>query len=251
MRHVRSFGVVLGAALFALVGGVGCDNKGKAASGAAPKPTADKPAPTGSGVIQGVVKLAGAQPAPEPWGGTSSSDCRTLHPETIQLVNVTDGKLADAFIYVKAGLPEGYHEAPAKALVVDQKGCEFTPRVFGLVAGQPIEFGNSDAFMHNVKSPEFNQGLATRGAKMQLKLNEEGVMVPIRCDVHPWMRAYAGVLSHPHFDVSKADGTYKITGLVDGQYTVAVWHEKLGPQEHPVKVAGATPATLDIELRPK
>jgi hypothetical protein len=86
---------------------------------------------------------------------------------------------------------------------------------------------------------------------MTLKLQEEGVMVPIRCDVHPWMRAHAGVLSHPYFAVSAADGSYKIAGLVDGEYTVAVWHEKLGPQEQKVKVAGATPAALDFELRPK
>jgi hypothetical protein len=119
------------------------------------------------------------------------------------------------------------------------------------VAGQPIEFGNSDAFMHNVKSPEFNQGLANRGVKMQLKLQEEGVMVPVRCDVHPWMRAYAGVMSHPYFDTTKADGSFKIAGLVDGEYTVAVWHEKLGPVEQKVKVAAAAPATLDFEMRPK
>lgn len=252
MHNAQRFGVVLIAALLAAIGGAGCNNdKGKGSSGAAPKPTSDKPAPTGSGVIQGTVKFAGDVPAPEPWGGTSSSDCRALHDGTIQLVKVKDGKLEDAFVYVKAGLPEGYHPTPGKPVTVDQKACEFTPRVFGLVAGQPIEFGNSDAFMHNVKSPEFNQGLATRGVKMQLKLQEEGVMVPVRCDVHPWMRAYAGVMSHPYFDTSKADGSFKIAGLVDGEYTVAVWHEKLGTLEQKVKVAAAAPAALDFEMRPK
>lgn len=252
MRNGQRFGLILSTILLAALAASGCNNdKGKTGSGVAPKPTSDKPAPTGSGVIQGTVKFAGAVPAPEDWGGTSSSDCRALHPGTIQLVKVQDGKLEDAFVYVKAGLPEGYYPTPEKAVVVDQKGCEFMPRVFGLVAGQPIEFGNSDAFMHNVKSPEFNQGLATKGVKMQLKLQEEGVMVPIRCDVHPWMRAYVGVLSHPYFDVSKADGSFKITGLVDGEYTVAVWHEKLGTLEQKVKVAGATPAALDFEMRPK
>jgi plastocyanin len=250
MRHGLRFGLVLSTILLATLAGAGCNNdKGK--GGAAPKPTSDKPAPTGSGVIQGTVSFAGSAPAPEPWGGTSSSDCRSLHEGTIQLVKVQDGKLEEAFVYVKAGLPEGSHPTPDKAVVVDQKGCEFVPRVFGLVAGQPIEFGNSDAFMHNVKSPEFNQGLATRGVKMQLKLNEEGVMVPVRCDVHPWMRAYAGVMSHPYFDVSKADGSFKIAGLVDGEYTVAVWHEKLGTLEQKVTVAGATPAALNFEMRPK
>lgn len=250
MRYERSFGVLLGAVLLTLAVGAGCNNK-KTGGDAAAKPKPEKPAPTGSGVIQGVVKFTGDAPPPEPWGGTSISDCRTLHEDKIQLVKVADGKLQDAFIYVKAGLPEGYYETPDKPVVVDQKGCEFIPRVLGSMAGQPIEFGNSDAFMHNVKSPEWNQGLATKGVKMQLKLQDEGVMVPIRCDVHPWMRAFVGVLPHPYFDVSKADGSFKLSGLVDGEYTVALWHEKLGTQEQKVKVAGGAPAQLDFEARAK
>lgn len=251
MRYDRSYGVVLGVVLSALAFGAGCNDKSKGDSGAPAKPKATKPAPMGSGVIQGVVKFAGDAPAPEAWGGTSISDCRALHPDKIQLVKVADGKLEDAFIYVKAGLPEGYYDTSEKPIVVDQKSCEFAPRVLGAMAGQPIEFGNSDTFMHNVKSPEFNQGLASKGVKMQLKLQEEGVMVPIRCDVHPWMRAFVGVLPHPYFDVSKADGSFKISGLVDGEYTVALWHEKLGTQEQKVKVAGGAPAQLDFEVRAK
>jgi plastocyanin len=249
--HEARRSVLLGALLLTAIACGACKDKEGSGGSATTKPVPTKPAPTGSGVIQGSIKFAGAVPAPEPWGGAANADCRTLHPETIQLVKVQDGKLEDAFVYVKAGLPEGSYEAPEKAISVDQKGCEFTPRVFGVMAEQPIEFGNSDAFMHNVKSPEFNQGLATKGIKMKLKLSTEGVMVPVRCDVHPWMRASAGVMSHPYFDVSKADGSFKISGLVDGEYTVAVWHEKLGTKEATIKVAGATPAVLDFELSPK
>lgn len=251
MRHNHHQKVLVGAALVAALGCAACGKDSPQGSSSAPKPTVTKPAPTGSGVIQGVVKLSGAAPAAETWGGASNADCKSLHPETIQLVRAQDGKLQDVFVYVKAGLPEGTYEAPEKPVVVDQKGCEFEPRVLGVMAEQPIEFGNSDAFMHNVKSPEFNQGLATRGVKMKLKLATEGVMVPIRCDVHPWMKAYAGVMSHPYFDVTKPDGAYKISGLVDGEYTVAVWHEKLGTKEQKIKVAGGAPASLDFELASK
>lgn len=250
MRHSRREWIIVCAALSTALLGASC-GKDKPNGDSGAKPVVTKPAPTGSGIIQGTVKFAGAVPAPEEWGGAKNADCRTLHPETIQLVRVADGKLQDAFVYVKDGLPEGTYDTPEKVVTVDQKGCEFEPRVFGVMADQPIEFGNSDAFMHNVKSPEFNQGLATRGVKMKLKLATEGVMVPVRCDVHPWMKASAGVMSHPYFDVSKADGSFKISGLVDGDYTVAVWHEKLGTKEAKVKIAGGAPATLDFELSPK
>src|SRR4029079_310925 len=131
-------------------------------------------------------------------------------------------------VYVKQGLPEGTYETPEKVVVMDQKSCEFEPRVFGVMAEQPIEFGNGDAFSHNVKSPEFNEALATRGIKKKMKLNNEGVMVPIRCDVHPWMRAFAGVVNHPYFDVSKADGSFRISGLVDAEITDAGCTAKAG-----------------------
>jgi plastocyanin len=239
---------VTGAAAASAIAGCGKDTP---AGGSGAKPVAAKPAPTGSGVITGVIKFNGAAPPPEPWGGTSSSDCKALHGDTIQLVKVADGKLQDAFVYVKAGLPEGSYDTPEKAVSMDQKACEFEPRVLGVMAEQPIEFLNSDIFMHNVKSPEFNQGLATRGVKMKLKLANEGVMVPIRCDVHPWMRAFVGVMSHPYFDVSKADGAFRLAGLVDGEYTVAAWHEKLGTLEQKVKVAGGAPATVDFEFQAK
>lgn len=251
MAHRSSIAVLVGVGLLAAAACAGCRDEKGASGGAAPKPTVATPAPKGSGAIQGVVKFAGVAPSPEPWGGASNSDCRKLHGETIQLVKTVDGKLEDAFVYVKDGLPPGTYDTPETPVVVDQVGCEFVPRVFGVQAEQPIEFGNSDAFMHNVKSPEFNQGLATRGVKMKMKLANEGVTVPVRCDVHPWMRAYAGVLPHPYFAVTKADGAFRLTGLVDGEYTVVAWHEKLGTVEQKVKVAGATPATVDLEMRAK
>jgi hypothetical protein len=135
-------------------------------------------------------------------------------------------------------------------VVFDQKACEFVPRVFGVMAGQDIAMGNSDKLMHNVKSPEFNQGFPF-GVKKTTKLNESKVMAAIKCDVHPWMRSYAGVLEHPYYAVTKDDGSYEIKGLVDGEYTIEAWHEKLGTQQHKVKASAAAPGALDVTFKPK
>jgi len=48
---------------------------------------------------------------------------------------------------------------------LDQQGCHYTPRVFGVRAGQPIEISNSDQTLHNVHAltqvnQEFNIGQA-------------------------------------------------------------------------------------------
>src|SRR4051794_11777427 len=123
--------LVLTAASFAVAG---CDSKSADKKGPAAKaPGSDKPAPTGKGVIKGTVKFEGAVPPPEPWGGASNAECKKLGGETIQLVKVQDKKLEDAFVYVKEGLPPGSYPTPEKQVSFDQKGCEFSPRVFGVV----------------------------------------------------------------------------------------------------------------------
>jgi hypothetical protein len=243
--RIDAFVWVAAAAIVAL----GCGNKsegGKSTKTA--KPGADKPAPTGSAEIAGVVRFDGTAPEPEPWGGKSNADCQKLHPETIQLVKVADGKLEDAFVYVKAGLPEGTYPTPDAKIAFDQKGCEFSPRVFGMMSGQMLAADNNDRFMHNVKSPEWNQGFPF-GVKKDMKLENAAVMDTIKCDVHPWMRAYAGVMEHPYFATTKADGAFSIKGLVDGEYTVAVWHEKLGTQEQKVKASAAAPGKAEFVFK--
>lgn len=239
----------LAAALLATL--ASCDKNDKPGGAAAgPKAAAEAPAPTGSAVIKGVVTFDGAVPAPEPWAGSGNADCKSLRDGTIQLVKVQDKKLEDVFVYVKEGLPKGSHAVPAEPVAFDQKGCEFTPRVFGMIAGQSIAAGNSDRLLHNVKSPEFNQAFPF-GVKKTVKLNDAVVMATIKCDVHPWMRAYAGVMEHPYFAVTKADGTFEIKGLVDGEYTVEAWHEKLGTQQKKVKAAAAAAGAADFEFKAK
>jgi hypothetical protein len=225
------------------------DNKPAGGAGTA-KPVAETPAPTGSAVIKGVVKFEGTAPEPEKWPGAGNADCKGLHGDTIQLVKVKDGKLEDVFVYVKTGLPKGTYPTPSEPVTFDQKTCEFSPRVFGVMAGQPINMGNSDKLMHNVKSPEFNQGFPF-GVKRTMKLNDPAVMATIKCDVHPWMRSYAGVLEHPYFAVTKEDGAFEIKGLVDGEYTVEAWHEKLGTQQATVKASAAAPGSVEITFKGK
>ncbi|MBM4376659.1 MAG: urate hydroxylase PuuD [Deltaproteobacteria bacterium] len=215
------------------------------AAGAAPKAGA-----FGSGKIQGTVAFGGAVPAPDKWTGTA--ECAGLHEPTIQLVRVKEGKLADAFVYVKAGLPEGDYAAPSEPVVVGQKSCEFTPRVFGAMAGQPISFGNDDPTQHNVQGPlSASVAQLARGQVGKSSIDDATVMATLTCSMHSWMRAYAGVLDHPFFAVSDEDGRFAIERLPDGEYTLGAWHEKLGATEVKVKIEGAAVATAALAFAAK
>ena len=74
-------------------------------------------------------------------------------------------------------------------------------------------------------------------------------MIPVKCNVHPWMRAYIGVVAHPFFAVTGDDGTFTIKGLPPGTYTIEVWHEKFGTQEQQVTVGAKESKTVDFSIR--
>ena len=144
--------------------------------------------------------------------------------------------------------------SPENAVVLDQQGCKYRPHVIGIQVGQPLEVRNSDATLHNVHAVpkvnrEFNFGQPTKGMKSTRTFDKVEVMVPFRCDVHGWMNAYAGVLAHPFFAVSKADGSFEIKGLPAGSYTIEVWHEQLGTQTTKVTVDAKAGATANFAMK--
>jgi plastocyanin len=203
---------------------------------------------TGTASITGAITYKGALPAAPQ--RTPTADCAKLAgpPPAVLAVARESSGVKDAFVWIKEGI-EGKYPVPSEPVTLDQKGCEYTPRVFGARAGQTIVLANSDPLLHNVHAPGFNVPLANAGVKVERKFTRPEVMASITCDVHPWMRAYAGVVAHPFFAVSKADGTFEIKGLPAGSYTVEVWQEKLGRRTEKVTVADGEAKTANFELK--
>jgi hypothetical protein len=198
---------------------------------------------TGSASITGKIVFEGAVPAAEKFKMSADAFCAKSHPGDVSREDIAIGKdkgLANVFVYVKSGI-NGTYPAPATAATIDQRGCTYHPHVFGMVAGQSLEILNSDDTLHNIHSlPEkneaFNLGMPVKGMKYTKKFDKPEVMIRIKCDVHGWMSAFCGVLSHPFFAVTAADGTYTIKDLPAGTYTIEAWHEKLGTQTQQVTV---------------
>lgn len=202
-------------------------------------------AAAGTATINGTVVYAGAKPkaakikmAADPYCEESNAEPR--YDQSIVLG--PNGELENVFVYVKTGLEGQAFDVPAEAVVFDQKSCTYSPHVFGIMAKQELEIKNSDATLHNVhatpkNSPEFNVGMPTQGMTITKKFKKAEVMVHIKCEVHPWMSAYAGVLDHPIYAVAGSGGTFSLPLVPAGTYTVEAWHEKLGTSTQEVTVA--------------
>lgn len=167
-----------------------------------------------------------------------------------------EGMLRNVVVYVQAGLPQQKWETPTTPIVLDQKGCQYTPHVFTMMTGQPVTIKNSDPLLHNIhampaKNPEFNFGQPRENMEKTdtfFKVAEVGVK--IKCDVHPWMGAWACVFEHPFHTVSGDDGTFEIKDLPPGKYTIAAWHETFGEKTMEIEV-GEDVATADFAFEKK
>jgi plastocyanin len=209
------------------------------------------------GGITGRISFQGTPPPPDGVQMHTDKSCLVTdspNPVDNAVLVGASGGVQNTFVYVKAGLdPEYALNVPNEPAVLDQKGCIYTPRVIGVMTGQPLEVVNSDQTMHNVhalprENQEFNHGQRIKGERLQKTFTVPEVMVRFKCDVHGWMAAYVGVTSHPFFAVTDADGRYEIKGLPPGDYTLAIWHEKLGTQEQKVTVAAQQTQTVDYTL---
>ncbi|MGH7606064.1 MAG: carboxypeptidase regulatory-like domain-containing protein, partial [Gemmatimonadales bacterium] len=225
----------------------------------APPPTpgaAPAAVPEGHATIAGTIKFTGARPTNPPIDMSEEAACRekypTGSPPRAEAVVGNAGALGNVFVYVQSGLPAGaQYPAPSTPVVLDQDGCRYHPHVFGVMVGQSVEIRNSDPVLHNIKAQAsknrpFNISQPSAGMKTTRTFSAPEVMVALECNVHGWMNAYAGVRPDPFFAVSGEDGSYRITGLPAGTYTIEAWHERYGTQTATVTVAGTESKTADF-----
>lgn len=207
-----------------------------------------------AGDVTGKVAFTGAAPEAATLDMNADPFCAGANAEAVKseetVVNA-NGTLKNVFIHVKAGLEGKTFDTPTTPVVMDQKGCHYTPHVFGLQVNQPLQIMNSDSTLHNVhgmpkETKEFNLGMPIQGMKVERKFDKPEVLVKFKCDVHPWMNAYIGVVDNPFYAVTGEDGSFKISNLPAGKYTIEAVHEKYGAKTVDIEVTDAAPATADF-----
>jgi Carboxypeptidase regulatory-like domain len=208
--------------------------------------------------ITGKVTLKGAAPKEIQIDMSADPKCAAVHKDAVytqRIIANDKGEIKDAFVWIKEGITKEY-EPPATPVVLNQEGCQYHPHVFGVQVGQTLQIKNSDPTLHNIHplpmvNKEFNLAQPVQGMITEKKFTKPEVTIKIKCDVHPWMFSYCGVVPHPFFAVTGDDGTFKIANLPAGEYTVEVVHNKLGRQEMKVKVGDGETKTADFALEKK
>jgi hypothetical protein len=215
------------------------------ATAATATPVARAVDPATAATITGTVLVEGPLPADRKVRLDGDPKCVALNGakdrELGAILAGDNGTLQNVFVYVKDSFTGWQFPAPAEPVLLDQQKCAYVPRVLGVRVDQALAIRNSDPLMHNVRSEsDINQRLGfsepMAGVTMNHRFNTREVMVPFKCDVHAWMRAYVGVLDHPFFAVTAQPGTFSLAGLPPGSYTVEAWHETLGTQTAHVTV---------------
>ncbi len=210
-------------------------------------------APPGLAAITGFVLYQGTPPKPKAINFGPEKVCSSLHPDKPPvyetLVVNPNGSLKWAVVGIRGNV-SGKYPPPEKPVVVDQLGCIFAPHVVGAMVGQEIEFRNSDPVTHNIRGTAtrnrpFNNNFAPKSIT-KIKFDSPEIGIPLKCDIHFWMSGSINVFPHPFFAVTGDDGSFVISGVPPGNYTLLAWHETLKTQTQSITLSAGEVKEIDF-----
>ncbi|PYY06448.1 MAG: hypothetical protein DMG69_23495 [Acidobacteria bacterium] len=220
-------------------------------------PTLSSSSP-GTATVRGAVKFEGKMAKPTPINMAADPSCAKQHPTPVLSQDVVadpKGGLQNVIVFIADGLGDRTFDAPNQPAVIEQKGCTYQPHVLALRANQLLEVVNHDPTTHNIhptpaNNREWNKA-ELPGTKVDEAFAREEIAIPVKCNIHPWMRSYVAVFKHPYFVVTGKDGSFDLSSLPPGTYTVEAWHEKLGAATQKITVGADETKTVDFIFKPR
>jgi len=207
------------------------------------------------GTITGRVTLAGTPPKRAQIMMDQDPVCAAKHVEPPLVedgaVN-TNGTLPNVFVFVKD--VAGAFTPPPEPVILDQHGCLYEPHVLGVMQGQELRIVSSDATTHNIHplpraNKEWNQSQPPGAAPLVKKFTRPEIMIPVKCNQHPWMKAYIGVTNNPFYAVTGSEGTFTIQGVPPGEYTLEAWTATFGSQQQKITVRANESTQAEFAFR--
>jgi hypothetical protein len=222
----------------------------------APPPPSEKPLYRTTGneaTLFGIIAVKGTRPKLKPIDMTADPACAEInHKREQEWLLTNDDKLMNAFVYV-TGDPVKAHRfvLPDSEAALQQVNCQYAPRVLGLRVGQNLVITNRDPTQHNVHpvpklNPEWNQTYTLGSPPIVKTFRREEALIPIKCNQHPWERAFVGVMSHRFFAVSNELGSYEIRGLPPGTYKFVAFHEAFDEQQMEITLVAGENRRIDF-----
>jgi hypothetical protein len=143
-----------------------------------------------------------------------------------------------------------------KTVTVDQKGCEYAPRVVLFPAGSRVRIENDDGILHNTNvTAEMNESFTVAQPKYrrvaEKRIEDPEMPIRVRCDVHNWMASWWISQEHPYYALTGADGAFTLTDVPPGEYTLEAWHETLGTRTQRISVLARATARASIDMTTK
>jgi len=211
---------------------------------AAPAATGAAVDATTAGSVTGTITLDGKAPAAKPINMSAEPYCQKAHSSPVippEVVTGEGGALANVVVYVKDDMSKYSFPAPSQSVPLNQQGCMYDPHVVALMAGQTLEVKNDDQTTHNIHpmpkdNREWNKSQPPGASPIDDSFARAEMAIPVKCNVHPWMKSYIFVFKNPYFAVTTKDGKFELSNLPPGTYTIEAWQEKYGVQDHTVTI---------------
>ncbi|MBI4687774.1 MAG: carboxypeptidase regulatory-like domain-containing protein [Nitrospirae bacterium] len=214
----------------------------------------------GGGSIKGKVKAATKISDPELRIDKDVDFCGKTQKANMYMLSADLG-VKNALVIVE-GVQKG-KAAPKSEFLLDNNKCYFEPVVGIAYVGGSYAMKNSDSVLHNTnmglmtmykgkerKKVIYNLAFPTKGMVIKKPVEVAG-MHEVKCDAHPWMRAYIYASEHPYVAVTDANGNFEIKDLLPGKYTVKFWHEGLQETTQTVEVKANAAADVNVTLNKK
>ena len=219
---------------------------------ATPAPAATPIDPATAASVSGTVSFAGTAPKAAKIDMSQDPACKGSN--TAETVAAAGGKLSNVFVYVKDGLGTRTFDVPKEPVTIDQSGCKYHPHVLGVMTGQTLKIVNSDPTTHNIHptpaaNREWNESQPPKATALEKTFAREEIMLPVKCNQHPWMKMYVNVVKSPFYAVTGPDGKFEIKGLPPGDYKLEFVQEKMGKQEQKVTLAAKDSKTVDATFK--